>query len=56
VLPAGTGKTVRVCVFADGEMEQKVKEAGADIFGSSDLIKQMGEGKIEFDKLIATQE
>lgn len=56
VLPAGTGKAVRVCVFADTEMEERVKEAGADIFGTSDLIKQMGEGKIEFDKLIATQE
>lgn len=56
MLPAGTGKTVRVCVFADLEMQDKVMEAGADIFGSSDLIKQILEGKIEFDKLIATQE
>jgi large subunit ribosomal protein L1 len=56
VLPAGTGKTVRVCVFADKEMEEKVVEAGADIFGTPDLLKQMAEGKIEFDKLIATQE
>ena len=56
VLPAGTGKQVRVCVFADSEMEAQVLEAGADVFGTTDLIKQMGEGKIEFDKLIATQE
>lgn len=56
MLPAGTGKTVRVCVFADLEMQDKVMEAGADIFGSSDLIKQILDGKIEFDKLIATQE
>lgn len=56
VLPAGTGKTVRVCVFADGDMQEKVMEAGADVFGTTDLIKAMGEGKIEFDKLIATQE
>jgi large subunit ribosomal protein L1 len=56
VLPAGTGKTVRVCVFADQEMEEKVVAAGADIFGTSDLVKQMAEGKIEFDKLICTQE
>ena len=56
MLPAGTGKTVRVCVFADKEMEEKVVEAGADIFGTPDLLKQMAEGKIEFDKLIATQE
>ena len=56
MLPAGTGKTVRVCVFADLEMQDKVMEAGADIFGSADLIKQIIDGKIEFDKLIATQE
>ena len=37
-------------------MQEKVMEAGADIFGSSDLIKQILDGKIEFDKLIATQE
>jgi large subunit ribosomal protein L1 len=37
-------------------MQDKVMEAGADIFGSSDLIKQILDGKIEFDKLIATQE
>lgn len=54
VLPAGTGKTVKVCVFADAEMEAQVLEAGADVFGTSDLIKQMGEGKFDFDKLIAT--
>ncbi len=56
VLPAGTGKSVRVCVFADADMQDKVMEAGADVFGTSDLIKAMSEGKIEFDKLIATQE
>ena len=56
MLPAGTGKSVRVCVFADADMQEKVMEAGADVFGTSDLIKAMGEGKIEFDKLIATQE
>lgn len=54
VLPAGTGKAVRVCVFADADMQDKVMEAGADVFGTTDLIKAMGEGKIEFDKLIAT--
>jgi large subunit ribosomal protein L1 len=56
VLPAGTGKTIRVCVFADLEMQDKVLEAGADTFGTPELLKQMAEGKIEFDKLIATQE
>jgi len=56
VLPAGTGKTIKVCVFADAEMQDKVMEAGADIFGTTDLIKQLAEGKIDFDKLIATSE
>lgn len=56
VLPAGTGKTVRVCVFADADMQEKVMAAGADIFGTTDLVKQMADGKIEFDKLIATTE
>jgi len=39
VLPAGTGKAVRVCVFADAEAKDKVIEAGADIFGTADLVK-----------------
>jgi large subunit ribosomal protein L1 len=56
VLPAGTGKQVRVCVFADSEMKDQVMEAGADVFGTDDLLKQMADGKLEFDKLIATQE
>ncbi len=56
VLPAGTGKNVKVCVFADAESEQKVMEAGADIFGSDELLKQLAEGKCDFDKLIATPE
>jgi ribosomal protein L1 len=37
-------------------MEQQVKDAGADLFGSDDLLKQLAEGKCEFDKLIATPE
>lgn len=41
-------------MFADAEMQEKVLEAGADVFGTNELIKAMGEGKIEFDKLIAT--
>jgi len=56
VLPAGTGKSVRICVFADSEMQEKVMEAGADIFGTDDLLKQLAEGKCDFDKLIATPE
>jgi ribosomal protein L1 len=38
-LPAGIGKEVRVCVFADKEREQAAKEAGADIFGTDEILK-----------------
>lgn len=56
MLPAGTGKQVRICVFADKEMQQEVMNAGADIFGTDDLLKLLAEGKLDFDKLIATPE
>jgi len=56
ILPAGTGKTVRICVFSDSEMKDQVLAAGADIFGSDDLLKELAEGKCDFDKLIATPE
>lgn len=56
MLPAGTGKEVKVCVFADAEMKDQVLEAGADVFGTDDLLKLLAEGKVEFDKLIATPE
>lgn len=54
VLPAGTGKQVRVCVFADSESEEQVMAAGADMFGTDDILKLLAEGKCDFDKLIAT--
>lgn len=56
ILPAGTGKTIKICVFADSDMQQQVMDAGADIFGTDDLLKQLAEGKCDFDKLIATPE
>lgn len=55
-MPAGIGKEVKVCVFADKEMKDDIMAAGADIFGTDDIIKQMAEGNIPFDKLIATPE
>ena len=53
-LPNGTGKTVRVAVFARGEKAEEAKAAGADIVGAEDLMETVQGGKIEFDRCIAT--
>ncbi|WP_342318980.1 50S ribosomal protein L1 [Corynebacterium mayonis] len=53
-LPNGTGKTVRVAVFAEGDKATAAEEAGADIVGTDNLIEQINEGKIDFDVAIAT--
>ena len=54
VLPAGTGKSVRVAVFAQGEKAEQAKAAGAEIVGMDDLADQTKAGKIDFDILIAS--
>jgi large subunit ribosomal protein L1 len=54
VLPHGTGRTVRVAVFARGEKEKAALDAGADIAGGEDLAQKITEGNIEFDRVIAT--
>lgn len=54
VLPHGTGKTVRVLVFAKGEKEKEAREAGADHVGGDELAKQIQEGWLDFDKAVAT--
>ncbi len=54
VLPHGTGKTVRVAVFAQGENADKAKAAGADIVGFDDLAADIKQGKMDFDVVIAT--
>lgn len=54
VLPNGTGKTVRVAVFAKGVKMDEAKAAGADIVGNDDLADDIQAGKINFDVLIAT--
>ena len=53
-LPHGTGKTVRVAVFAEGEKATAAKEAGADIVGTDELIEQINAGQLDFDVAIAT--
>ena len=53
-LPHGTGKDVRVAVFAQGENAEKAKQAGADVVGFEDLGEEIKSGKIDFDVLIAT--
>ena len=54
VLPAGTGKSVRVAVFTQGEKANQAREAGADIVGFDDLAAKVKEGFMDFDVVIAT--
>ena len=53
-LPNGTGKSVRVAVFARGDKAEEAKAAGADIVGAEDLMETVQSGKIEFERCIAT--
>ncbi len=54
VLPHGTGKKVRILVFAKGQKEKEALDAGADFVGGEDLIEKISKGWVEFDKAIAT--
>ena len=53
-LPNGTGKTVRVAVFTQGENAQKATDAGADVVGMEDLMKSMQDGDLNYDVVIAS--
>ena len=53
-LPAGTGRDVRVAVFAGGEQAAEAREAGADVVGADDLVTRVAEGFLDFDIVIAT--
>lgn len=53
-LPNGTGRTLRVAVFAKGAKAEEARKAGADIVGADDLAEEVGKGEINFDRCIAT--
>ena len=53
-LPAGTGRDVRVAVFAAGEQAAEARDAGADVIGADDLVARVAEGFLDFDIVIAT--
>src|SRR5918911_640967 len=54
MLPHGTGKSVRVAVFARGDRAREAEAAGADVVGAEDLVEQVQGGNINFDRAIAT--
>lgn len=54
VLPQGTGKSMRVAVFAQGDKAQQARDAGADVVGMDDLANEVKAGKLDFDVVIAT--
>ena len=56
MLPAGTGKELKLCVFSGSEFHEEVKKVGADVIGNDQILKEIEAGNVEFDKIIATPE
>ena len=54
LLPHGTGKTVRVAVFARGPLADEARGAGADVVGAEELIEEVMQGRLDFDRVLAT--
>ena len=54
VLPHGSGKSLRVLVFAKGEKEKEARDAGADFVGAEDVVEKITKGWLDFDKVVAT--
>lgn len=54
ILPSGTGKEIKVCVFADGEFHNDLRAVGADVIGNDQTLLDIANGKIDYDKIICT--
>jgi large subunit ribosomal protein L1 len=55
-LPHGSGKDVRICVFAQGDAAKAAIEAGADVVGADELVQKVSDGWLDFDKVVATRD
>lgn len=54
MLPSGLGNVIRICAFASDEFHSQIKELGVEQIGSDAVLKEISEGKVNFDKIIAT--
>lgn len=56
ILPSGLGNVIKICAFASEEFHSQIKEIGIEQIGSDAVLKEISEGKVTFDKIIATQD